>query len=267
MARRRIGIFGGTFDPPHLGHLLLAETIREQFGLDEVLFVPCNEPPHKSRADLTEAMHRYAMVVAATLHNPAFTASTIEVDRPGKSYSVDTVRQLREQFPDTALLFVAGLDSFLEIETWKDHEQLLELCDFVVVARPGSSFDRLRQVLPERFHERLVDARGRRRGIERRVEQIAPGSGAGPRIYLSDAVYLAVSATEIRARVRAGWSIRYRVTPEVERYIRSHGLYAAKAEPAEADAGRTAASETEPAAAAEAEPGEVTTTASREATS
>ena len=110
MAAKRIGVFGGTFDPPHLGHLLLAETIREQFKLDEVLFVPCNEPPHKDRGDLTAATHRYAMVVAATLHNPAFTPAAVEVNRPGKSYSIDTVRALVADYgPGTELFFVAGL--------------------------------------------------------------------------------------------------------------------------------------------------------------
>ena len=220
MVAKRVGIFGGTFDPPHLGHLLLAETIREQFELDEVLFVPCNEPPHKDRADLTAAMHRYAMVVAVTLHNPAFTPAAVEVNRPGKSYSIDTVRTLAAQYgPDTELYFVAGLDSMLQLDSWHEPEALLDSCNVVVVSRPGSSFEQLRDVLPERCHERIVDASG---------GQDVAGETDGLRIYLSDAVYLALSSTELRQRVRSGLGIRYRVTPEVERYIKSHELYQAQ---------------------------------------
>jgi len=221
LAAKRIGVFGGTFDPPHLGHLLLAETIREQFKLDEVLFVPCNEPPHKNRDDLTAATHRYAMVVAATLHNPAFTPAAVEVNRPGKSYSIDTIRALVADYgPDTDLYFVAGLDSMLQLDTWHEPEALLDSCHVVVVSRPGSSFEKLQDVLPERCHERIVDASG---------GQDVAGETNGLRIYLSDAVYLALSSTELRQRVRDGLGIRYRVTPEVERYIQSHGLYQASA--------------------------------------
>ena len=217
MTAKRIGVFGGTFDPPHLGHLLLAETIREQFKLDEVLFVPCNEPPHKDRGDLTTATHRYAMVVAATLHNPSFTPSALEVNRPGKSYSIDTVRTLAADYgPDTELYFVAGLDSMLQINSWHEPEALLDSCHVVVVSRPGSSFEKLRDVLSERWHERIVDASG---------GQDVAGETQGLRVYLSDAVYLALSSTELRQRVRDGLGIRYRVTPEVERYIKSHELY------------------------------------------
>ncbi len=217
MAAKRVGVFGGTFDPPHLGHLLLAETIREQFGLDEVLFVPCNQPPHKDRDDLTAPTHRYAMVVAATLHNPAFTPVAVEVNRPGKSYSIATVTALAADYgPDVELFFVAGLDSMLDIKSWHRPEELLDSCNFVVVSRPGNSFEKLREVLPERCHERIVDVS---------VGRDPVADGAGLRIYQSEAVYLALSSTELRERVRTDRGVRYRVTPEVERYIQSHGLY------------------------------------------
>ena len=129
MQVKRVGVFGGTFDPPHLGHLILAEEIRERFGLTEVYFMPCNEPPHKDRDDLTDAKHRFAMVVAATLHNPAFLASPIEVNRPGESYSIDTVRELNgEMDDDQEIVFISGLDAFIEIETWEGYEEFLNLC-------------------------------------------------------------------------------------------------------------------------------------------
>ncbi len=229
MNQRRVGVFGGTFDPPHLGHLLLAETMREQFALDEVLFVPCNEPPHKERPDLTPATHRYAMVVAATLQNPAFSPSALEVNRPGKSYSCDTVRTLADELgPDVRLFFVAGLDSFLQIETWKENAALLEACSFIVVSRPNNSFERVREVLPEAAHSRLVDTRD---------DAQADTDTTDLRIYLSDAVHFDLSSTEIRRRVQAGDSIRYRVTSEVERYIQTHELYVASAVTAEAVTG------------------------------
>jgi nicotinate-nucleotide adenylyltransferase len=219
LAKKRVGIFGGTFDPPHIGHLLLAETIRESFVLDEILFVPSNEPPHKDPEELTPATHRYAMVVAATLHNDGFATSAVEVNRPGRSYSIETVRLLEEQFGDTELFFITGLDSFLEIQTWKRYEELLELCSFIVVSRPDSSFDALPEALPERFHERVVDCRGQA-VID---DQTRDRDGLG--IFLSDGVLVDVSSTDIRERVAAGHSIHYRVTPEVERYVVTHSLY------------------------------------------
>lgn len=236
MADKRVGILGGTFDPPHLGHLLLAESIREDFDLDEVLFVPCNEPPHKSRSDLSVASHRYAMVVAATLHNRAFTPSPIEVNRPGKSYSVDTMAQLREELGEaTEIFFVAGLDAFLEIRSWKNHEELLDSCHFVVVSRPENSFDGVSEVLPESMRDRIVDVREGGDEPDRSGAVPVGGEGAsGLRIYLSNAVFLDVSGTEIRERARGGRSIRYRVTPEVERYIRAHDLYGRAADAQEA---------------------------------
>jgi nicotinate-nucleotide adenylyltransferase len=240
--KKRVGIFGGTFDPPHLGHLILAEEIRERVGLDEVHFVPCNEPPHKKRPNLTEASHRYAMVVAATLQNPSFVPSPIEVNRSGASYSIDTVRQLVDELGDEVeLYFVAGLDSFLEIESWREWEALLGLCHFVVVSRPGSDLGEIGQRLPDDVGDRIVDlsgdaARGaeevragdRREGESTAGEAAVGESGAAPlRVFLCDAVYLDLSSTEVRDRVAEGRTIRYRVPAEVERYVRIHGLYAA----------------------------------------
>lgn len=214
---RRVGVFGGTFDPPHLGHLLLAEAIREAFDLAEIYFMPCNEPPHKDRADLTDAKHRFAMVVAATLQNPAFVASSIEVNRQGKSFSVDTVQQLADALDDnTEIVFVTGLDAFVEIETWKNFEQFLDLCHVAVVSRPGHGFEDLKK-LPDWIVERST-----------RVAESSPTEGFpedGFRVFLSDAVHIDISSTDIRERIARGASIRYMVPAEVERYIRAHGLY------------------------------------------
>ena len=219
MSVKRIGIFGGTFDPPHLGHLILAEGIRETFDLEEIHFMPCHEPPHKDRADLTDARHRFAMVVAATLHNLAFVASAVEVNRPGKSFSIDTVRALREDMGEgDETIFVTGLDAFVEIETWKEYEQFLDLCHVVVVSRPGHGFEEIQQ-LPDWIHDRVVDLRDN------------PGnpadhfSGKDCKIFLADTVHIDISSTDIRERFHRGKSIRYKVPAEVERYIRANGLY------------------------------------------
>ena len=219
MSVKRVGIFGGTFDPPHLGHLILAEGIRETFDLEEIHFMPCHEPPHKDRADLTGARHRFAMVVAATLHNVAFVASAIEVNRPGKSFSIDTVRALRENMEESAeIIFVTGLDAFIEIETWKDYEQFLDLCHVVVVSRPGHHFEEVQQ-LPDWIHDRVVDLR------ENQGDPVGYFSGEGCKIFLADTVHIDISSTDIRERVHRDKSIRYKVPAEVERYIRANGLY------------------------------------------
>ncbi len=219
MALKRVGVFGGTFDPPHLGHLILAEEIREAFGLAEMYFMPCNEPPHKDRDDLTDAKHRFAMVVAATLHNPFFVASPIEVNRPGKSFSIDTVRELDAVMADEEeIVFVTGLDAFLEIETWEEYEQFLDLCHVVVVSRPGHGFEDVAR-LPEWIGERVIDLRG----AEVQPAELFPQDSRG--VFLSDAVHIDISSTDIRDRIAAGLSVRYKIPAEVERYIRSHDLY------------------------------------------
>ena len=232
MNGKRIGIFGGTFDPPHTGHLMLGEEIREEFCLDEVYFMPCNEPPHKDRPALTEAKDRFAMVVAAILQNPAFVASPIEVNRPGMSYSIDTVRVLSEELgEETELLFVVGLDSFLDIETWEGYEELLNLCHFIVVSRPGHGFDDIPAQLPAWIVDRIVDLRSGEADPCSFLGDVDPG--APRRVFLSDRVFVDISSTKIRERINAGRSVRYRVPAEVERYIQANGLYREVAQPAE----------------------------------
>lgn len=227
MPLKRVGVFGGTFDPPHLGHLILAEEIREAFALAEIYFMPCNEPPHKDREDLTDAKHRFAMVVAATLHNPAFVASPIEVNRPGKSFSIDTVREMRETMEDdTEIVFITGLDAFLDIETWEEYEQFLDLCHVIVVSRPGHGFEEVAR-LPQWIGERTVDLR------DAKVPPSELFPDDGRRIFLTDAVHIDISSTDIRERIAAGLSVRYQVPAEVERYIRAHGLYRSATAPRE----------------------------------
>ncbi len=190
---------GGTFDPIHYGHLLAAEEARFRFALSQVLFVPCGIPPHKKPYEVTPAEHRYAMTVLATADNPYFRVSRIEIDRPGPSYSVDTVRLLREQFGgETELFFITGLDAVLEILTWRNPDDLIRLCQLIAVTRPGYDAHRLREVLPPHYLERVHLL-------------VIPG--------------MDISSTMIRERVRRGEPIRYLTPDAVCDYIAKHGLY------------------------------------------
>ena len=186
----RLGIFGGTFNPIHLGHLLLAETARETLKLDRVLFIPTHQPPHKRVRDLLPADARFALVQLAIQGHPSFVASDIELQRVGPSYSIDTVRVLRQQLPTSKLFLLVGED-MLGVR-WLAWDELKRLCTVVAVRRPGTR--------PAR----------RARGVKwLPMPQVD------------------IASSDIRARLKAGRSIRYLVPPAVERYIRQHRLYQA----------------------------------------
>ncbi len=138
---RRVGLFGGTFNPVHIGHLRIAEEIREHFSLDSIIFIPTGIPPHKGKSEVIDPVHRLRMVELAIAPYRYFAVSSIEVERKGLSYSIDTVKALQEDMGDTAeLYFIAGIDAFLDIKTWKDVDELLTLCNFIVITRPGHRF-------------------------------------------------------------------------------------------------------------------------------
>jgi len=192
---------GGTFDPIHFGHLAAAEQVRVGFDLDRVIFIPSGHPPHKQGKQITPGIHRYVMAVLATIDHPRFEVSTIELDRPGLSYSVDTIGLLKSQLPEgSEIFFITGADAIVEICSWKDADRLLRLCRFVAVTRPGYSTGSLQEIR-ERFGE------------------------AGSRIHPYQITDLAISSSEIRERVRLGKPIRYLVPATVEHYIEKHHLY------------------------------------------
>jgi nicotinate-nucleotide adenylyltransferase len=201
---RRLGVFGGTFDPIHYGHLAIAEEAREALGLERVLFVPAGAPPHKQDRPTSPALHRAAMVEVAIADNPAFALSRIELERPGPSYTVDTVRELRERLTaegeEAELWFVLSVEALRELPTWHEPRRLVGLCRFAVAPRLGVARP------PRRW---LVEALGT----------------AEPFVFL-DGPHVGISASEIRARVQAGRSIRYLVPPPVAAYVAAHGLYA-----------------------------------------
>ena len=194
----RLGILGGTFDPLHWAHLLMAEEARTRFDLEKVLFIPAGRPPHKDY-EVSDPEDRYAMALLGTAANPAFEVSCIEIDREGPSYSADTLRQLRNIYgPDAGIHFIAGADEALDLPKWHDAESLPELARFLVVPRPGFDMGEFKTRLPSRFYDAL---------------DFLPMTP------------MDVSATDIRARVASGRSISYLVPDSVEAYIRKRGLY------------------------------------------
>ncbi|MCE5284301.1 MAG: nicotinate-nucleotide adenylyltransferase [Pelosinus sp.] len=198
---QRVGIMGGTFDPIHIGHLVIAEAVRIEYLLDKIIFIPAANPPHKQNSCVTDAMARYAMTVLATYSNPYFFVSDIELRRAGPSYSIDTVKALIELYgKQTEFYFITGADTIQEIPTWKDIDDLLNLCNFVATARPGciNSIDNIVSYFGEK---------GRRR-IHRLVTP-----------------ELEISSTDIRQRIKLGKSIKYIVPESVENYLYKEKLY------------------------------------------
>ena len=212
----KIGLFGGTFDPIHWGHLRSAEEVSETFGLDRVFFVPAAVPPHKRGHTTTAARDRLRMVSLAVAENPRFEVSTAEISRPGVSYSIDTIREFAARAsPADALYFIIGLDAFREIGTWKDFRAIFPLCDFIVTSRPGSKEkDPLKGTgiaVKKLFCYDFNSSNYRHQ--------------SGTRVFFAELTDIAISASEIRALVQQGKSIRYLVPPEVEKYIKQRGLY------------------------------------------
>ena len=197
----RIGILGGTFDPIHIAHLIIAEEARVQLGLEEVVFIPAGQPWLKEDQPISPAQLRMEMVRIAIAANPFFRVSPIEVDRPGPTYTHDTLLALREEWGSGAeLYFVLGADSLQELPRWKEPKRILELCTPVVFSRPGCtavSLEKLDEALP----------------------------GIGKRVRLLRDPQIGVSGTEIRRRVAEGTSVRYLIPEGVERFILEHRLY------------------------------------------
>ena len=195
----RLGIYGGTFDPNHYGHLLLAERCREELQLDEVWFIPAGTPPHKQGRVTTPAKARAAMVEFAVSGFPEFKVSRIEMERTGPSYTVQTLEQLRTAAPEREVFLLMGADSIAELVTWKDPARILELSQVVAVNRAGESPDLS--------------------SLQSLLEQ------TGRTVHTVEMPAMGVSASEIRTRVASGKSIRFLTPRPVEMYLRQHKLY------------------------------------------
>ena len=217
---QKIGILGGTFNPIHYGHLAAAEEVRDRLKLDRVLFIPSSLPPHKDE-EIPPAMQRLEMVRLAIAGNPQFKLSDIEVKRGGKSYTIDTIEALHGNHPGAELYFVTGLDSFLEIPTWKAWERLLKLCCFVVLSRPGYRFADLVNLPFLQKAEQRLGALDRGEETHGAVEV-----EGGVTICLEDIPLYDISSTDIRKRVRDGRTVKYHLPDSVETYIIENKLYA-----------------------------------------
>jgi len=191
MRRRRVGVMGGTFDPIHNGHLVAANEVAHQFDLDEVVFVPTGLPWQKNA--VASAEHRYLMTVIATASNPRFTVSRIDIDREGTTYTVDTLRQLREERPEADLFFITGADAVAQILSWKDVEDVFELAHFIAVSRPG--------------HDLSIS------GLPQH------------NVSLLEVPALAISSTDVRDRLRGESPVWYLVPEGVVQYTSKHQLY------------------------------------------
>jgi nicotinate-nucleotide adenylyltransferase len=196
--RRRVGVMGGTFDPIHHGHLVAASEVQSWFDLDEVIFVPTGQPWQKADRDVSPAEDRYLMTVIATAANPRFNVSRVDIDRSGLTYTIDTLRELSALHPEADLYFITGADAMAALLTWRDHEELFDLAQFVGCTRPGHEMDDTTlKGLPEE------------------------------RITLVEIPALAISSTDCRLRVERGEPVWYLVPDGVVQYIGKHGLYRA----------------------------------------
>jgi len=215
MSEDRVAAFGGTFDPIHNGHVEIARAIVSEFRLDRLLLIPAHRPPHKRSQGITDAYHRYAMSVLATLDVPKTVVSTIELESPDRPYTFETIERLKGKIePGTRLFCVIGADSFEEINAWREAERLMTSTNWIVVTRPGHSI--ASSHLDERFRSTI---------IERRDAQSAQMSPDEYRIYVTQCVNKDISSTEIRRMVRHGESIKGQVPARVAEYIARYELY------------------------------------------
>lgn len=191
-----VGIFGGSFNPPHVAHLIVADLVRDQFGLGSIWWMPSAQPPHKAPEGLAAARHRLAMTRLAVEDNPAFCVSDAEIRRGGTSYTVDTIRALQEAHPETAFALVIGSDSLHSFDQWHRPDEIAERVPLIVYRRPGAGSSSA--AAAERFAHR---------------------------VHYADAPLLEISGTAIRARRRRGRSVRYLTPPAVAAYMEEHGLY------------------------------------------
>jgi nicotinate-nucleotide adenylyltransferase len=214
---RSVALFGGTFDPIHVGHIAVAQAAQRRFHLDAIYFIPSARPPHKAKLSLTAFVHRYAMVALACAGHVGFVPSIAEAEMDGATpriyYTIDTVRRFHRDHPDDHLYFIVGADQFLELPTWKNYEMLLDCCDFIIASRPGFKLDALRLVIPP---EKLA------RGAEPNAQTIKLRKSS---IYLLTTVSSHVSSTEIRDRLEEHKNVHGLVPERVEEYIQRQALY------------------------------------------
>jgi nicotinate-nucleotide adenylyltransferase len=201
---KRIGIFGGTFNPIHMGHMIMAEKVCQQHHLSNILFMPAYIPPHKYVNDLAEAHHRYQMIKAVISGKSKFEVSDLEIKRKGKSYTIDTVQEILDHYgKDCEVFLIMGADSLNELELWKNIKRLSQLCHFVIVNRPGFKTEASTRLVEIIGSNNILD-------MERLRVEINP---------------VGISSTDIRKRLNDGVQIKDLVPECVEGYIKEHSLY------------------------------------------
>ena len=215
--RKRVAFYGGTFDPVHCGHIMVAERLLSLFRLDEFVFLPAFHAPHKADKKPTSAYHRFAMLVLATAGEPRISISTLELDRAEKRYTVDTLPELIERHPDTDLFFVMGADSWTDILAWREWEKVLLMTNHIVVTRPGYEIGF--EHVSEAVRSRIIDLRN--------SDDLPHKTIPSPSIFITDAVSQNVSATGIRDDIREDDKLdRVSDVPqEVAKYIEKYELY------------------------------------------
>jgi nicotinate-nucleotide adenylyltransferase len=215
-APKRLGLFGGTFNPIHYGHLRSAEEVCQALALTRLWFIPASHPPHKTAPGITPFEVRLEMSRLAVGDHPVMSVSDLEGRRPGQSYSIETLRQIRREVgPTWDLYFILGLDAILEIAAWKDYQDLFTLCHFVVLDRPGYDRQRLEEVLLGAVHPLFRPLK-----VERGFQH-----PSGHKVVLQETTLMDISGTGIREMVRYGRSIRYLLPEAVREYIITHKLY------------------------------------------
>jgi nicotinate-nucleotide adenylyltransferase len=215
--REKIGIFGGTFDPVHSGHLHAAEEVMSRFRLSRILFIPSFIPPHKEIRGVASAEDRLRMVELAVLDRPGFVASGIEVEARATSYSINTVARIKEARPEAVIFFILGVDAFLEIGTWREYARVIEECRFIVMGRPGFRLGSAKTVLDGRLEPEMTESAGNAPVDEETFSRY--------RVFLSPIRALDISSTEIRRRLRRGESVEGLVPESVRAFISERKLY------------------------------------------
>jgi nicotinate-nucleotide adenylyltransferase len=204
----KIGIMGGTFNPIHYGHLVTAEEALSQFKLDRVIFIPTGQPPHKTTCKLASPEDRYMMTVMATASNSHFFVSRVETERKGKSYTIDTLKELKLTYGESAAFyFITGADAILEILTWKNPEEIITMCKFIAATRPGYNLSRIEELKKKLF------------GIHVNPQVIKDS------ISIMEIPALAISSTDIRDRIKTGRPIKYLLPESVCNYLLKNDLY------------------------------------------
>lgn len=221
--REKIGLFGGTFNPIHSGHLQAAAEVKSRFGLVRILFIPSYIPPHKEIRDIASAGDRMRMVELAVRNRPGFVASGIEVEARKTSYSIDTLERIKKTWPEARIFFLLGVDAFLDIGTWREYERVIRECRFIVMARPGFRLETARKVMDGRLESVMMEIAAGGPVAEEILDRI--------RVFLAPIGALDISSTDIRERLRRGESVAGLVPEAVRSFIEERKLYLDDKEP------------------------------------